>query len=85
MVVRSTLHLLSVLMLMVELSSFDRLNWLVEWIVMMAEVCAYFFPRLVELHNYSKTNSVTQRQYNWNTLNRMPHIILSSIYSRTHT
>lgn len=28
-----------------------------------------YLPRLVELHNYSAANSVTQKEYNWTTLN----------------
>ncbi|RYG57465.1 hypothetical protein EON66_00325 [archaeon] len=38
--------------------------------VMMAEVVAHFYPKLVELHNYSAANSVRQKLYNWSTLNR---------------
>ncbi|EQC42554.1 hypothetical protein SDRG_00284 [Saprolegnia diclina VS20] len=37
--------------------------------ILAAEVIAYYFPRLVQMHNYSAANSVTQKQYNWNTLN----------------
>eukprot|EP00768_Dysnectes_brevis_P008357 gnl/Dysnectes_brevis/751_a824_3731.p1 GENE.gnl/Dysnectes_brevis/751_a824_3731~~gnl/Dysnectes_brevis/751_a824_3731.p1 ORF type:complete len:220 (+),score=31.95 gnl/Dysnectes_brevis/751_a824_3731:30-662(+) len=36
--------------------------------VMMAEVINYFLPRLVEVHNYSPANSVSQKKYNWQTL-----------------
>ena len=35
----------------------------------MSEVCAHFFPRLVELHNYTKTNAASQKLINWQTLN----------------
>lgn len=38
--------------------------------VLMSQVVHYFFPKIVELHNYSSTNSVEQKQYNWKTLNR---------------
>ncbi|OQR94439.1 sporangia induced sperm flagellar protein [Achlya hypogyna] len=37
--------------------------------ILAAEVIAYYFPRLVQMHNYSSANSLTQKQYNWNTLN----------------
>jgi hypothetical protein len=37
--------------------------------VLVAEVVASFFPKLVELHNYSPANSMQQKLYNWNTLN----------------
>jgi hypothetical protein len=38
--------------------------------VLTAEIVAYYFPKLVDLHNYSAASSVTQKTYNWNTLNR---------------
>jgi hypothetical protein len=38
--------------------------------VLMAEVTKYFFPKLVELHNYSGTQSAAQKVYNWSTLER---------------
>ena len=37
--------------------------------VLVAEVVSHFYPRLVELHNYSSANSLSQKMYNWNTLN----------------
>ena len=37
--------------------------------VLMAEIVSSYFPRIVELHNYSAANSVRQKLYNWNTLN----------------
>lgn len=37
--------------------------------VLAAEVVHSYFPRLVELHNYSAANSISQKQYNWKTLN----------------
>ena len=30
----------------------------------------HFFPKLVELHNYSPANALNQKLYNWNTLNQ---------------
>mmetsp|Transcript_46462 Transcript_46462/g.107243 ORF Transcript_46462/g.107243 Transcript_46462/m.107243 type:complete len:235 (-) Transcript_46462:69-773(-) len=38
--------------------------------VLFAEVVNNFFPRLVEMHNYSAANSHTQKLYNWTTLNQ---------------
>ncbi|XP_071235844.1 sperm flagellar protein 1 isoform X3 [Salvelinus alpinus] len=38
--------------------------------VMAAEVVKYFFPKLVELHNYTPANSIQQKLSNWGTLNR---------------
>jgi hypothetical protein len=29
---------------------------------------AHFYPKLVEIHNYSAANSFSQKMYNWNTL-----------------
>ena len=37
--------------------------------VLVAEVVKHFYPRDVDLHNYSQAHSVTQKLYNWNTLN----------------
>jgi hypothetical protein len=37
--------------------------------VLMAEVVAHFFPRLVELHNYDQGLRVDTKTYNWKTLN----------------
>ena len=37
---------------------------------MMAEVVKHFYPHLVELHNYSPAHSISQKTYNWNTLNQ---------------
>uniref|UniRef100_A0A667WS45 Sperm flagellar 1 n=1 Tax=Myripristis murdjan TaxID=586833 RepID=A0A667WS45_9TELE len=38
--------------------------------VMAAEVVKHFFPKLVELHNYSPASSTQQKISNWSTLNR---------------
>lgn len=35
----------------------------------MAEIVKNYIPHLVELHNYSAAHSVSQKTYNWNTLN----------------
>ena len=37
--------------------------------VLMAEVIHFYFPKMVELHNYSQANGKTKKLYNWNTLN----------------
>lgn len=37
--------------------------------VMMAEIVAHYFPKLIELHNYPATNSVKSKIDNWRTLN----------------
>ncbi|XP_073689700.1 sperm flagellar protein 1 [Garra rufa] len=38
--------------------------------VMTAEVVKHFFPKLVELHNYTPAHSTQQKLSNWSTLNR---------------
>jgi uncharacterized protein (DUF3084 family) len=38
--------------------------------VLMAEIVKHFFPKLVQLHNYSSASSQRQKLYNWNTLNQ---------------
>lgn len=38
--------------------------------VLMAEVVRHFFPKVVQLHNYSAASSQKQKMYNWNTLQR---------------
>ena len=37
--------------------------------VLLAEVIAHYQPRLVQLHNYSSANSLSQKAYNWKTIN----------------
>ena len=39
--------------------------------VLVAEIVHHFLPKLVEIHNYSAASSSTQKNYNWNTLNRI--------------
>ena len=36
----------------------------------MAEMVAHYFPKLVELHNYSPAHNSVQKMYNWGTLNQ---------------
>ena len=38
-------------------------------LVLVAEIVKHFVPHIVELHNYSAAHSVSQKTYNWNTLN----------------
>jgi hypothetical protein len=38
--------------------------------VLLAEVIRHFLPKLVDLHNYSSFNSITQKRNNWETLNK---------------
>jgi len=40
--------------------------------VLTAEIAHHYFPKYVELHNYSSANSIRQKLYNWSTLNREP-------------
>jgi predicted house-cleaning noncanonical NTP pyrophosphatase (MazG superfamily) len=40
------------------------------YIVLVAEIVKHFVPHIVELHNYSAAHSVSQKTYNWNTLNQ---------------
>ncbi len=37
--------------------------------MLAAEVVKHFLPHLVDLHNYSAAHSVSQKRYNWLTLN----------------
>ncbi len=37
--------------------------------VLAAEVVSHFFPKYVELHNYSPANATQQKVENWRTLN----------------
>jgi len=37
--------------------------------VLMAEIVAHYFPKLVEMHNYPAANSYKTKIYNWNTFN----------------
>lgn len=38
--------------------------------VLMAELVHHYFPKLVELHNYSAAHNSMQKAYNWSTLNQ---------------
>lgn len=38
--------------------------------VLFAEIVNHYFPKIIEIHNYSAANSNVQKQYNWNTLNQ---------------
>jgi hypothetical protein len=49
--------------------------------ILAAEVVAFYFPKLVQMHNYSAANSIKQKQYNWNTLNRAQKYRLTRSWS----
>ena len=36
---------------------------------MIAEIIKHYIPRIVDLHNYIPASSVSQKLYNWETLN----------------
>ena len=38
-------------------------------LVLVAEIVKSFYPKLVDLHNYSAANGIAQKVYNWETLN----------------
>ncbi|TSK22673.1 Disintegrin and metalloproteinase domain-containing protein 8 [Bagarius yarrelli] len=42
--------------------------------VMAAEVVKHFFPKLVDLHNYTPAHATPQKLSNWNTLNRQANL-----------
>lgn len=68
---------------MTQMSVYLLVNWLsAELIaVMAAEVVKYFFPKLVDLHNYVPANSTRQKFTNWSLLNRQD---TSDFYSFVH-
>jgi hypothetical protein len=37
---------------------------------MTAELIKHYFPKLVEVHNYTPANSTKQKEENWYLLNR---------------
>ena len=45
-------------------------------VVMTAEVVKHFYPKLVELHNYTPAHSTQQKLSNWNTLNRQANLFM---------
>lgn len=48
------------------------------------QVVAYYFPKLVDLHNYAPANAVGQKVYNWNTLNEkvgLANLLPTSVFS----
>jgi hypothetical protein len=48
-----------------------NLFWFISFpLVLVAEIVKHFVPHIVELHNYSAAHSVSQKTYNWNTLNQ---------------
>jgi CH-like domain in sperm protein len=53
-------------------------------LVACAEVIRYCIPRLVDIHNYSPANSVSQKLYNWNTLNRNSSVMCMFVGKSRH-
>ena len=51
--------------------------------VLVAEVIAHYFPKMVQLHNYSAANSTPQKMYNWITLNQKVLAKLGYTLSKT--
>lgn len=43
---------------------------------MAAEVVKHFFPKLVDLHNYTAAHSTQQKLCNWSTLNRRVYLFV---------
>ena len=39
--------------------------------VLVAEIVKSYYPKIVDLHNYSAANGMAQKVYNWETLNSM--------------
>lgn len=37
--------------------------------MLVAELVQHFYPKLVDMHNYSVTNAIARKTYNWATLN----------------
>ncbi|KAF8060531.1 Spef1 [Scenedesmus sp. PABB004] len=52
--------------------------------VLLAELVGHYFPKLVELHNYSSANGMQQKLYNWTTLNNKVLKRLGMQLSREH-
>lgn len=42
-------------------------------LAMVAEIIKYNWPKIIDLHNYVPANSLTNKIYNWDTLNRKVH------------
>lgn len=51
----------------------------------MAELVHHFFPRLVELHNYSPAHNSVQKMYNWATLNQKVLHLRGNSWARRRT
>jgi hypothetical protein len=43
---------------------------LTSFAVLFAEIINHYLPKIVEIHNYSAANSLKQKVYNWETLQR---------------
>eukprot|EP00854_Cymbomonas_tetramitiformis_P011717 gene11717-13835_t len=42
--------------------------------VLVAEITSHYFPKYIELHNYSGANGISQKMYNWGTLNQKVNV-----------
>lgn len=42
---------------------------------MVAEIVKYYWPKLIDLHNYVPANSLSNKITNWETLNRKVNFI----------
>jgi len=52
---------------------------------MAAEVVKHFFPKLVELHNYTPAHSTQQKLSNWSTLNRHVYLFVLNVDSNANS
>lgn len=52
--------------------------------VLMAELVHHYFPKLVELHNYSAAHNSMQKAYNWSTLNQKVFKRMGFTLAREH-
>lgn len=61
-----------------------RLTLLLSILVACAELINNFLPKIVDLHNYSPANSISQKIYNWHTLNSnwIPRLVAHFYFAR---
>lgn len=48
--------------------------------VLAAEIIKHYFPRIVEIHNYTPANAVKQKMDNWYLLNRYVVMLIGGFY-----
>ena len=53
--------------------------------VLVAEMVAHFYPKLVELHNYQPVNSSIAQLYNWSCLNKRVFRKLGFVLSKAES